>query len=119
MRLFSKAPFLALAITMPGGLFLRRTSAFVWSSAPQRTFAKLQQVRGGSSNFARLSTLARPATVEQEAPDIIQKEAKASQSIVGSSVSMASLQGVPYLDTKNCDEFRVLFVLGGPGAGKI
>ena len=57
------------------------------------------------------STLIRSATVESKTPDI-EKEAQASLSIVGSSVSTASLQGVPYLDTTDCNEFRVLFVLG-------
>lgn len=119
MRFLTEVPFLVLAtMIMPGGFFLRRTSAFVLSRSPPRTFAApaLLQVRGGHRN----SNWVRPATVEVEATTVnaIEKEAKASLSIVGSSVSLASIQGVPYLDSKDCKEFRVLFVLGGPGAGE-
>lgn len=119
MRLLRGTPslcFAALAIMMPGGIFLRRTTAFVWSTTPQRNFAR---ATGSSVANPRLSSLARPATVEKkEASDSIGKAAQDSLSIVGKSVTLASLQGVPYFNTKDCDEFRVLFVLGGPGAGR-
>ena len=67
------------------------------------------------------SSSAIAATTNQldasDSTDIIDKEAQASLSIVGLSVKTSTMEDIPYLNTKKCDEFRVLFVLGGPGAG--
>ena len=86
-----------------------------------------QQVSTWSTSTCRAATtVPQSASSERDvdhhdaSSSTIDQEAQASLSIVGSSVQSASFQGViPYLDTRNCQEFRVLFVLGGPGAGKV
>jgi hypothetical protein len=112
--------FLALTI-MSGGIFSRRTAAFVWSTTPFRV-APLRlngiQARGGGGSQFTTSIIS--ATLSPPGVDQIDREAQACLSIVGSSVQSACFQeSIPYLDTRNCQEFRVLFVLGGPGAGKM
>ena len=142
---FSSIPtccwFLALTMSMPA-LFLRCTAAFTTRVTKNPSFlvasrgtiqnVPILQVRGGSAAFphhqqqySTSSTEEAATTVPQEKSQVdnssattIETEAKASLSITGSSVKSASFQdSIPYLDTRDCKKFRVLFVLGGPGAG--
>lgn len=69
------------------------------------------------------STAVRPkfATVSstQEEERVLKETyLKQSLSIVGDSIKPSVFGGVPYWNTSKMDEFRVCFVLGGPGAGK-
>lgn len=134
---------------MPGGTFLRHTAAFVWSSSSRSSRRNLptkvggafgiaksrripcwQLVRGGNSNYfapsssAPAAAASNPVTLQAGSTtsvteEVINKEAQKSLSIVGSSVKLDTLEGIEYLNTKDCNEFRVLFVLGGPGAGML
>jgi hypothetical protein len=108
------------------------------SSASSSSTRGIPPIRGGDNQFPSTSTRiwssssssssARPATISPAADaasgvDQIdraeeEEEVQASLSIVGSSVQSACFQEtIPYLDTRHCQAFRVLFVLGGPGAG--
>lgn len=96
------------------------------------------QVRGGSGYFngphpstiARAATTAMPQSASGGVVDkssngdkletTIDQAAQASLSIVGSSVRLSCFQdAIPYMDTRDCQVFRVVFVLGGPGAGAL
>lgn len=91
--------------------------------------------RGGSSStpnksFPLASQRASETTVERIEDDKIDEIEEAARSctplhrslaITGSLPPPKSFGGIPYLDTKSLDEkhsHRVIFVLGGPGAGK-
>jgi len=111
---------------MPGNIFFRRVVAWtgtrpLFSIGRSLTAGSSLSVRGGGGSeplFSRQSsTLASASATDSSSR--IDKEAQSSLSIVGSSVQPASMEGIRYLNTRNCSEFRVLFVLGGPGAGKI
>lgn len=134
--------YCVLAGMMSGGRLLRQASAFLMNgrTAFVRGTSGLQTLhsplrfRGGggtadplNNNDYNNNSLKRDMSAsvssseksKMQASTIdIEKEAKASLSIVGSSVKASTFYGVPYLDTRTSNEFRVLFVLGGPGAGK-
>jgi len=64
--------------------------------------------RGGSSSLtSSLSTHQANEVAALEAIDIL-----------GSSLVQREFGGIPYWDTFSLEEFRVCFILGGPGAGK-
>ena len=78
--------------------------------------------RGLSASSTSASTTNNPAENNNKDKDSatairIEKEAQASRSIVGTSLQISTIETIPYLNTKDCQDFRVLFVLGGPGAG--
>eukprot|EP00584_Thalassiosira_punctigera_P013844 CAMPEP_0172553452 /NCGR_PEP_ID=MMETSP1067-20121228/50987_1 /TAXON_ID=265564 ORGANISM="Thalassiosira punctigera, Strain Tpunct2005C2" /NCGR_SAMPLE_ID=MMETSP1067 /ASSEMBLY_ACC=CAM_ASM_000444 /LENGTH=441 /DNA_ID=CAMNT_0013341643 /DNA_START=26 /DNA_END=1348 /DNA_ORIENTATION=- len=66
------------------------------------------------------STTASSSSVDDDA-DEIERTARDSLGITGSLPAPVDFGGVPYLDTSSLDAsraHRVVFVLGGPGAGK-
>lgn len=86
-------------------------------------FDRLPAILGKGKQRQSLSSSSSTTKLEASAAinsdiDTLNKEAKASLSIVGDSVQSASIEDISYLNTKDCNDFRVLFVLGGPGAGK-
>jgi UMP-CMP kinase len=76
-------------------------SAFASKPPFQRSW-----MRGGSSQLPASLSI----TNEQAACD--------SLDIVGSKLFQRDFGGITYWDTSQLDEFRVCFILGGPGAGK-
>lgn len=76
-------------------------SAFASKLTFQRSW-----MRGGSSQHPASLSI----TNEQAACDSLE--------IVGSKLFQRDFGGITYWDTSKLDEFRVCFILGGPGAGK-
>lgn len=74
------------------------------------------QNRGGATN-TNTATYATPSL--QVTEELIKKEAiEQSLSIVGKNLIQSTFGGVTYYNTACMPEFRVAFILGGPGAGK-
>ncbi|CAB9505472.1 UMP-CMP kinase [Seminavis robusta] len=92
--------------------------AFLSSATTSTSLAAtLSQTAESSTTSSDASSDSNDSNEDEEQPD----HTLASMSIVGSSVQSALFNddaSLPYLDTTDCNEFRVLFVLGGPGAGK-
>jgi len=75
------------------------------------------QNRGGATATSTTATFATPSL--QTADKELKKEAiEQSLSIVGKNLIRSTFGGVTYFNTSCMPEFRVLFILGGPGAGK-
>jgi UMP-CMP kinase len=93
---------------MMQGSSFRRVSAFatrLFSSPPRRgsAFPPAFATRGGSSSVAPA-----PANIVEESMNIFDP----------SAITPKVFAGIPYWDTSQTNQFRVFFVLGGPGAGK-
>jgi len=70
---------------------------------------------------AKKSTITSSPSTDDDPDDEIEVTARNSLSITGSLPPPANFGGVPYIDTSSLasnGSHRVLFVLGGPGAGK-
>ena len=94
----------AFASNIPVSItFVQRTT--MTKHSPSTTGSRCI-VRGGSSRPSSLSP-----TNEQVACD-------GALGIVGSKLVQRDFGGTPYWDTSALNEFRVCFILGGPGAGK-
>ena len=89
-------------------LLARRSSSFA-SSVP---FATRQHfARGGASSSSSIRSSSSVGKNEA----VIEEDC---MSIVGNNIFPATFGGVSYYNTALLPEFRVVFVLGGPGAGK-
>lgn len=96
------------------------------SSNPRGGFplqATVAASSSSSSSAASSSSSSTSAALSSSGGDKggvdLDKEAQATLGIVGKSIQASTFAGeIPYLNTQDCNEFRVLFVLGGPGAGK-
>jgi len=97
------------------------------SSSSPSLFSAIQNARGGSDSKRFLSSpAAASSSIDQSSSDQSSDDNKKQHQIaqdsigmLGSSVQHAKFGGsIDYLDTSKMKEFRVLFVLGGPGAGK-
>jgi UMP-CMP kinase len=122
-------------------LLARRSSSFASASIP--TVLKSHQQHGFDSNALRqnkhvggwihqrgghqpppssqpLLTRRHMATIDKPLSSSSLEEValKDSMSIVGNNIRRSEFGGVSYYNTALMPEYRVLFVLGGPGAGK-
>ena len=73
----------------------------------------IRATSSSSSSRLAMATVPPPPTDELKGTAV-----KDSMSIVGDSIRTASFGDVQYWDTSAMSEYRVCFILGGPGAGK-
>ncbi|KAL7540646.1 hypothetical protein ACHAXR_010275 [Thalassiosira sp. AJA248-18] len=106
--------------------FHRRAASSTCFLSPDET------VRGGTSGSststalssappAKSSTISASSSSSDNADDEIEQTAHTALSITGSLPPPLNFGGLPYLDTSSLTSnhaHRVLFILGGPGAGK-
>lgn len=97
----SKLSSILFSVMLGRSAFRCVGSAFASRPPFQRSW-----MRGGSSQLPASLSI----TNEQAACD--------SLDIVGSKLFQRDFGGITYWDTSQLDEFRVCFILGGPGAGK-
>lgn len=82
---------------------------------------ELWRMRGGSQTeaFPTAATTRLASTATPEETVTVESAARECTSITGSSLQPSLFANtIPYWDTANFSAFRVVFILGGPGAGK-
>lgn len=84
----------------------------------RRTFSSLlfSTARGGDISATTTETSSSPSPPSN--PTFASLVKQASNIFDSTSLSQKVFAGIPYWDMTNEQEFRVFFVLGGPGAGK-
>lgn len=80
--------------------------------------ASISNFSSGVHNTEHLHATTIQNQEEMTAEGEHQKALTGSMEISGSSAVVRTFGGVSYWDTSSMNEFRVFFVLGGPGAGK-
>ena len=104
---------------LPNALLLLRGGGNIFDNLPLGRRRRQLSTAAASSSTTQLGASSSSTTSTNTDRARIDEAAQASLSIVGSSVQPASIEDISYLHTKDCHDFRVLFVLGGPGAGTL
>ena len=117
----SKLRSLTLLILL--GIMQGRSSFRCVSAFASRLFLPSQRLVHGGSSFGAFTTRGGSVSPSSSPPTATSSEdSNIVQDTLGifdaNEISPAVFAGIPYWDTSNSSEFRVFFVLGGPGAGK-
>jgi hypothetical protein len=114
-------------------LTARRCCVSAWAATSknvrqQRTLPSLHpafasiRCRGGSSHapISTRSTSSVQATVRESSSSDVSASVPNPESLqhLGGGFTPRQFGGLAYCDTSTLDKFRVIFVLGGPGAGR-
>jgi len=128
MRFPISTPLLLLLQARPHAGVRAFTSPFLsqaLASTCTSAFIHRNNKNKSPGSFRKLSTNAPEATLSTDDVDVemsdIVEAANASRAITTTSTSVASFGSLPYVNTSllsSKSQHRVLFILGGPGAGK-